>query len=65
MRFVPIISLGIVTPMIISPLMMRLWTANGSGNANFLFFQGFMLWIFFALAVVEFTNETVREIDEI
>jgi hypothetical protein len=65
MRFLPFISLGIITPMIISPLMMSLWTTTGSGNANFLFFQGFMLWIFFALAIIEFTNETVREIDDI
>ena len=65
MRFVPFISLGIISSMVISPLMMYLWMAIGSGNANFLFFQGFALWIFFALAIIEFTNETVREIDSI
>jgi hypothetical protein len=65
MRFIPFISLGIITPMIISPLMLSLWTTTGSGNANFLFFQGLMLWIFFALAIVEFTNETVREVDAV
>ena len=64
MRYIPTILLGIVAPCLLSGAMKSLWLRTGMGNANYLFFQGLALWIFFALGVLEFTAATVRELDE-
>ena len=64
MRFIPLIVLCVSVPIVLSPLMLSLWLGNASGNANFLFFQGFVLWVFYALAIIEFTNHTIRSIEE-
>lgn len=63
MKSVPLISLAAVSTMALSPLMMSLWTIQGSGNANFPFFQALILWVFFALAITEFSNQVMSEID--
>lgn len=63
MRFLPILFLSTSVPMVLSPLMMSLWTQTASGNANFPFFQGLILWVSFAVAIIEFANQTVQEID--
>ena len=41
---------------VLSLLMMHLWVVVGTGNANFLFFQGLGLWAFAAAGLVEFTK---------
>ena len=64
MRFLPLITLGITIPMLVSPTMLTLWTVTGNGNANYLFFQGLVMWAFLATAMVEFTNATIRELDD-
>lgn len=63
MKSLPLISLAAVSTMALSPLMMSLWTIQGSGNANFPFFQALILWVFFALAITEFSNQVMSEID--
>jgi GPI transamidase subunit PIG-U len=63
MKSLPLISLAAVSTMTLSPLMMALWTVQGSGNANFPFFQALALWTFFALAIIEFSNQVMSEID--
>jgi hypothetical protein len=64
MRYIPTILLGIVAPCVLGGAMKSLWLRTGTGNANYLFFQGLALWVFFALAVLEFTAATIREIEE-
>ena len=59
MRYLPWIALGVLVPVVLSPLMLSLWTVVGSGNANFLFFQGLCMWGFVALGLVEFTSAAV------
>lgn len=63
MRFLPIILLSTFVPLILGPIMMSLWIQTVSGNANFPFFQGLIFWVFFALTIIEFANQTVREIE--
>ena len=63
MKSLPLIGLAAVGTMVLSPLMMSLWTVQGSGNANFPFFQALVLWVFFALAIIEFSNQVMSEID--
>lgn len=51
------ISLLIVNVcMVVSPLMTRLWLVYGTGNANYLFFQGFALWLLCAIGIIEWTK---------
>ena len=64
MRFLPLITLGITVPMVVSETMLKLWTVTGNGNANYLFFQGLAMWAFLATAIIEFTNATIRELDD-
>lgn len=54
MRYLSFIITGILIPLIISPLMLDLWIKYGTGNANYLFFQGICIWIFCALGINEF-----------
>lgn len=60
MRFLPVIFFSVVTTAIISPLMLSLWIQSGSGNANYLFFQGWVMCIFVALYITEYLNTAVR-----
>ena len=62
-RFLPLIFLCLSVSMTLSPLMMSLWNTANSGNANFPFFQGLVLWVFYALGIIEFANQAVREVD--
>jgi len=64
MRFLPLITLGVAVPMAVSGTMLHLWTTVGTGNANFLFFQGLVMWVFLATGTIEFTNATIREIND-
>ena len=54
MRYLPWITLGFILPMAVSPTMWELWILRGTGNANYLFFQGMCMWLFSALALTEF-----------
>ena len=56
MRYLPVLMLGILASAALSPLTVMLWLSRGSGNANYLFFQGLALWIFASIAFVEFVR---------
>ena len=61
MRLKSLILSGLVIPAMLSPWMAQLWLIHGSGNANFLFFQGLLMWLFAALGIIEFII-AIREI---
>ena len=54
MKYKAFISIGILIPLVVSPVMFHQWAYLGTGNANFLFFQGFVMWIFCALGLIEY-----------
>ncbi|KAJ1421528.1 GPI transamidase subunit PIG-U [Ochromonadaceae sp. CCMP2298] len=54
MRQLPWIVTGIQLPLVLTPVMLTMWIEYGTGNANYCFFQGICLWLFFALGVGEF-----------
>jgi hypothetical protein len=54
MRHKSWIIAGLVIPIILNFVMLELWLVKGSGNANFVFFQGLVMWIFLALGLIEF-----------
>lgn len=54
MRSLPWIVCGITASLILSPLMFHLWLSLGTGNANFVFFQGLIMWLFAGLGIIEF-----------
>jgi GPI transamidase subunit PIG-U len=56
MRFLPLITLGVAVPMAVSGTMLHLWTTVGTGNANFLFFQGLVMWVFLATGMLHCTS---------
>lgn len=60
MRHRSIIIVGILTPIVLSPLMLNLWAVYGTGNANYFFFQGVCLWLFCAFGITEFTNALLK-----
>lgn len=49
-----LVAIGLLIPLVLSPLMFDLWVRIGTGNANYLFFQGFIMWIFFGLGLIEY-----------
>jgi hypothetical protein len=59
MKHKPMIIAGTVVPLSVSPLMLHLWVVAGTANANFLFFPGLCCWMYYAVAVVEFTKATL------
>lgn len=64
-RFKGWLLLGLTYPVILSPLMLTLWTEFGSGNANWLFFQGLGLYGFLAFAIIEVCRSTVIICDKV
>lgn len=55
-RYKSWIYAGVLIPFVLSPLMIRLWYVTGSGNANFLFFQGLIMWVFLGLGIIEYIS---------
>ena len=43
--------------------MLYLWTVTGSGNANYLFFQGLLLSFFFSIWFIDVTKTVKDMID--
>jgi len=56
MRRLPLVLLGVLTAAALSPLTLQLWLSRGTGNANYLFFQGLALWVFASVGLVEFVK---------
>ena len=56
MKYKTVILLSIVCPLIVSPTLLRMWVSTGTGNANFLFFQGLAMSIACCLGIAGFLN---------
>ena len=54
MRYLSLITAGILVPLLVSPAMTQLWLQYGTGNANYCFFQGLCQWLFCAFGINEF-----------
>lgn len=63
MRYLPMLSLCAMGSMVLSPLMVSLWTEAGTGNANFLFFQGLILFLLCTVAIAELALQIISEVD--
>ncbi len=63
MRRIPLICFCIVLTVCLSLLTAQLWLQQGTGNANFLFFQGLVLWIACAVGIVEFVRSVVVSLE--
>ena len=61
MRSLPLITMGITVPLVVSPVMLDVWVQRGTGNANYFFFQGLCLWLFCALGITEFCSALLRK----
>lgn len=59
MKFLPWVAVGMIMPGVVSPILLHLWREMGTGNANFLFFQGLAMWFFGALGILEFISTAV------
>ncbi len=57
-KYLPVILLCLFVSICLSPMMLNQWTNIGTGNANFLFFQGVVVLVAMALGVVEFLRIT-------
>ncbi len=64
MRRIPFTLLCIVLSACLSLLTVQLWLQQGTGNANFLFFQGLVLWVACAVGIVEFIRAVVVGLKE-
>lgn len=56
MKYKTVILLSIVCPLLVSPTLLWLWVSAGTGNANFLFFQGLVMSIGCCLGISGFLN---------
>jgi len=59
MRFVAIILFATLASAVVSPLMLSLWVTYGSGNANFLFFQGLTMSLCLSAFIIEFLRSAL------
>lgn len=60
MRYIQVLLILIATTMVLSPSMVYMWVYVGNGNANFLFFQGFAMWLSYGLFIIEFVGASER-----
>ena len=60
MRYLPYIRIGVVFSVVISFIMAHLWIVLGTGNGNFLFFQGICFNVFTGLFAMEMLNTILR-----
>lgn len=54
-----IIVAGMIVPLVLYPWWIYLWISMGTGNPNYLFFNGLLLWIFLALYWIELLRSTL------
>lgn len=64
MRFLPIIVVGIIIPILCSSFTLHFWVGVGNGNANYLFFCGLASWLFFGLFIVEYFIASLKTYDK-
>jgi hypothetical protein len=54
MKYLYFLLLGIFLPMCFTPFMIDLWVRLGTGNANYLFFQGLASWVCLCLLIGDY-----------
>jgi hypothetical protein len=59
-RWIVPIAVTIYGPILITPLLLHLWIDVGSGNANYIFFQGFGMSLAVAMFISGFANATLK-----
>ena len=62
MRYLPPVVGGMVVVWCVQPVTYDLWMRLGTGNANFLFFQGLALWVLAALGLIDFLGAASAEV---
>lgn len=60
LRHLPVVMTGLAAGAWLSPTVLDLWVRRGSGNANFLFFQGLGMWLCAALGLSDFAASAVE-----
>ena len=58
--FKSFLLLIIIISIILSPLMNYLWLVLNTGNSNYVFFQGVLLWIGIGLGLIEYASAMMR-----
>ncbi|RYY86463.1 hypothetical protein EON63_05705 [archaeon] len=58
-RQLPLILLALLTTYVVSNVMMHVWLRLGTGNANYLFFQGLCMWVAYGLFMVEYLKALI------
>ena len=53
-RQLPLLLLILLGTGLVSQVMAHVWLRLGTGNANYLFFQGLCMWVAFGLFMVEY-----------
>lgn len=56
----PWVVLGLAVSVATSPALLHLWIGLGTGNANFLFFQGLAMWLSLGLFIVSFLSSHAK-----
>jgi membrane protein implicated in regulation of membrane protease activity len=62
-KYLRFITLGILIPLTVTPNMYFLWVKLGTGNANFLFFQGLCFWVFLTMFLIEYIHSYLKRLD--
>jgi hypothetical protein len=60
MNYISILSLVLLFTSILSPVTLSLWVIYGTGNSNFLFFQGLVMWIFISIFTVDYFKSIIK-----
>ncbi len=59
-QHLPLIAIIVTVCSIISILTLYMWIEVGNANANFLFFEGLVLWVILAVGIVEFLSVMIK-----
>lgn len=59
-RWIVPIAVTVYGPVLLAPMLMHLWIDRGTGNANYLFFQGFAMCLAIAMFISGFANATLK-----
>ena len=60
MKYLPIMTLGLLIPMIVTPIILFMWVNIGTANANYLFFVLLVMQWTSVFSVVEYTRAALK-----
>ena len=58
-KYLSVLLVLILIPLVSSPVMLYLWVDLGTANANYFFFQSLMMWASYAMLIVQYTKALV------